>query len=242
MRLPDPIRTKTIPGCGDPPRLRPPSLSRRHRLRNDTCALWSPPARMHLDRMSSSAGGNGWTVAIIRRFGCDQKPTISTFFKRWIGAPNRAIRDGVYARPIMLPTLPPGRFERPIAEFSEIEHLELRKAANAYIFDNSALWTEYRDVIVRHFAPFEIAVYTYRFPRNRPRRMPGNRRNAGRSGRRSAGDARHVPGRRHRNGTSRARHTGDNWKGTPRMADNNIVVTSGNSPYEIPAQLRIMGP
>ena len=82
-------------------------------------------------------------------------------FKRWIGVPDRAIRDGVYARPVMLPTLPPERLDRPIAALSETEHLELRKAANAYLFDDSALWTEYRGVIVRHFAPFEIAVYAY---------------------------------------------------------------------------------
>jgi hypothetical protein len=82
-------------------------------------------------------------------------------FKLWIGVPDWAIRDGICARPVMLPSLPPERLDRPLAALSATEHLELRKAANAYLFDDSALWNKYRGVIVRHLAPFRIAVYAY---------------------------------------------------------------------------------
>ena len=172
MRLPSSERFRLDATAGPyqdqnhPGLRRSASAAGHHRFRADTdCATTLALFEVH----RANAPGPHVVISGRERLDGRDHPTLRVrpktddldIFKRWIGAPNRAIRDGVYARPIMLPTLPPGRFERPIAELSEIEHLELRKAANAYLFDNSALWTEYRDVIVRHFAPFEIAVYTY---------------------------------------------------------------------------------
>jgi hypothetical protein len=82
-------------------------------------------------------------------------------FKRWIGVPDRAIREGAFARPVLLPELPPGRLDRPIDALSDVEFDDLRKAANAYLFDDSALWQEYRGAVTRHLAPFHLAVYAF---------------------------------------------------------------------------------
>jgi hypothetical protein len=81
-------------------------------------------------------------------------------FKAWIGVPDDLIVEGQYLAPkkfpsgIWSPSLEGARETLTDAQWSDLE-----SATQYYLFGNSALVSQYRQAIVRHWAPFEAAVY-----------------------------------------------------------------------------------
>lgn len=81
-------------------------------------------------------------------------------FKNWIGIPDQLILEGQYIAPNELPEgLCSPALAGPREALTDAQWTDVQRAANYYLFGNSAVVSEYRQAITRHFAPFQAVVY-----------------------------------------------------------------------------------
>ena len=83
-------------------------------------------------------------------------------FKSWVGVPNAMIESGALKPPSTLPHVQPRRLEQAKDRLSTAELADLKRAFDYFVFGRSGLVEDYRDAIVMHYSPFEVAVYAGR--------------------------------------------------------------------------------
>lgn len=81
-------------------------------------------------------------------------------FKSWIGLADDLIRSGVSMPPAQFPQGPySDRLAGPLEGLTDAEWKDVQLATNYYLFGQSSLVAAYKPAIVRHYAPFEAALY-----------------------------------------------------------------------------------